>query len=380
MAANGFIEKVRGQNGRIRVYRVRWRDAAGRHRTRTFDAGQKALAERFLVEVRAKTAAPDMAPSVVRTLGAFIETEWKPGALAVKAPATRANYESIAKTHIVEPLRGKLMRSIRPADVEALLRSVAEDHATETVSKVKTVLGSIWKDALKHGYVDRNILRDVELPTGRDADEDSEISVAAVFTAEETVWIASTLPRWARLIVLMLGFVGVRSGELAALKVADFEPSDGSLTVTKSASRAPVRYSKSGMARELKAPKTKASRRRIIIPEPLQSEVAEYAEGRSQGDWLFPGAEGGQLDPSRVRRRQWKRACEAAGVKYRTLHSLRHTAASIMIRDGVSVAEIARYLGHANAAITMRVYAAFFPEDQDAALDALGNALRNALK
>lgn len=54
-------------------------------------------------------------------------------------------------------------------------------------------------------------------------------------------------------------------------------------------------------------------------------------------------------------------ACQAAGLEGVTPHVLRHTAAVWMAEAGVSMDEIAQYLGHTNPSVTYRVYARYSP-------------------
>jgi integrase len=53
-------------------------------------------------------------------------------------------------------------------------------------------------------------------------------------------------------------------------------------------------------------------------------------------------------------------ACRAAGLKV-TPHDLRRTAARLMVEAGVSIEEVAQYLGHTNPQVTFRVYGRFSP-------------------
>jgi integrase len=48
------------------------------------------------------------------------------------------------------------------------------------------------------------------------------------------------------------------------------------------------------------------------------------------------------------------------------LYDLRHTAASLMIRQGASVKAVQRQLGHATASITLDSYGHLFPDELDA--------------
>ena len=71
----------------------------------------------------------------------------------------------------------------------------------------------------------------------------------------------------------------------------------------------------------------------------------------------------------------WDRARRAAGLPAVTMHSLRHTYASLLIRAGQSVKVVADRLGPANAAMTLNVYAHLWPDDEDRSRDAIDAVL-----
>lgn len=133
--------------------------------------------------------------------------------------------------------------------------------------------------------------------------------------------------------VLVLLSVGLRVSELARLCRADFDPQDGSLRVHGKGSR---------------------ERRVFIIDAKLQPLLAECASGAPSAP-LF--AEGDQPWTPRAFRARLRYFAEAAGIGRRvTPHMLRHTAATLLLEDGVDLLFLQRLLGHENIATTA-VYA-----------------------
>jgi hypothetical protein len=61
------------------------------------------------------------------------------------------------------------------------------------------------------------------------------------------------------------------------------------------------------------------------------------------------------------------------------LYDLRHTAASLMIRQGTSVKAVQRQLGHATGSITLDVHGHLFPDELDALAGRLEDARAEAL-
>ena len=60
-----------------------------------------------------------------------------------------------------------------------------------------------------------------------------------------------------------------------------------------------------------------------------------------------------------------------------TFHTLRHTAASLMVQNGASIFDVTKILGHSTTAVTMR-YAHFALDAARGAVDRLGDALGDA--
>ncbi|QFP75046.1 tyrosine-type recombinase/integrase (plasmid) [Deinococcus sp. AJ005] len=90
--------------------------------------------------------------------------------------------------------------------------------------------------------------------------------------------------------------------------------------------------------------------RRVAMGESLKTAL----EALPEGDWVIGGSY-----PAAVERLQ--RLCTRAGVPYRGHHALRHYAGTRLTREGASLDDVARHLGHA-ALETARIYAKWSDE------------------
>jgi site-specific recombinase XerD len=81
---------------------------------------------------------------------------------------------------------------------------------------------------------------------------------------------------------------------------------------------------------------------------------------------MFASKEGGFLRYDNFRRGEWKAAVEASGLGDPLgFHSLRHTAATLLINSGVDPIQVQRRLGHADVRITLGAYGHLFAHRED---------------
>jgi integrase len=108
------------------------------------------------------------------------------------------------------------------------------------------------------------------------------------------------------------------------------------------------------------------------IGDPAAScELPHAGTVRCRSGLVVPAPMGGALDDHNFGRRQWADAVALAGVDHVRLHDLRHTYASWLVQDGVSIQEVQRILGHASIVTTMR-YAHLGQSQDELVLRALG--------
>ncbi len=133
---------------------------------------------------------------------------------------------------------------------------------------------------------------------------------------------------------------GCRYGELCALKVSDYNPDVGTLT---------IRAGKGGRVRH------------VTLTDEGPELIDRLIAGRSPGEPLFVREEGGAWKRCE-QVRPMREACKRAGIAPAAgFHILRHTHASILAMRAVPMAVIARQLGHADTRMTERHYAHLAP-------------------
>ena len=128
-------------------------------------------------------------------------------------------------------------------------------------------------------------------------------------------------------------------------------------------------------------PKTLSSRRTLPLDDGLVNVLrrssARYAEERlalgaahADSGYVAVNEAGEPCTPDTLTR-MWHKLGNAAGVRPIRLHDARHSCGTALHLRGVPLAVIAKWLGHADASITARLYT----HSQDEALVAAGHSL-----
>lgn len=175
--------------------------------------------------------------------------------------------------------------------------------------------------------------------------------------------------------MLYLAVLGLRWGEVAGLRVADLDFLRGTVTVRSQRTRG----EKGRMVEQ--EPKTRAGRRTLSVPESIMSILAQHLvqrgmSGRNPEALVFVSPEGEPLHYSNWRRRVWLPARDRAGLGDLSFHDVKHTAATLLVEEGVDVKTAQVRLGHADPRTTLRIYAQVTEPTDRAAAKKIGQRLR----
>jgi len=168
-----------------------------------------------------------------------------------------------------------------------------------------------------------------------------------------------------RLLVLALGYTGLRWGEATALRVCDIDLSRHRIDVRRA-------FSDVGGTIVLGTPKSHHGRT-VPLPRFLAAELADVTQAKKSDDLVFTTATGTVLRLSNWRRAVFLPAREQSGISGRfRIHDLRHTAAALMIQAGYPPKMLQEILGHASITTTLDLYGHLYPGDMDKYADRLG--------
>ena len=100
-------------------------------------------------------------------------------------------------------------------------------------------------------------------------------------------------------------------------------------------------------------PKTRAGHRTLRLPD---IAVDALMRRPRVGELVWPGA-GGDPIPTSSFCKRWASMRWRAGIRPVNFHALRHTAATLALKDGIAPHVVAAMLGHASVATTLGLYA-----------------------
>ena len=318
---------------------------------------------------RAELASEDGRPidseSARIMFGEFV-VEWKKGKLDISGK-TLGTYNSQLKLYLLPKYGERKLTSITTSDIKKWVSSLVDDGVgPTTIRQSYRLLHQILQSALEDELIGRNPAVGVRLPKIASKSKEG-------LTAKELYALADECGPH-RSLVIFLGAGGLRVNEALALRVEVFDLDARFVKVAHSWTTDEFGKKLRDENGEFIPGTTKTGEQREV---PLDKNTIELfkplLEGKSGRDWVFVGENGQALDYGFFRRKYFKPATEKLGMKNVVIHSLRHTAGSLLASLGAPIPEISKILGHSSAKMTLDVYGHAYPAQTAAWMDKLGD-------
>ena len=373
--SSGRVEKLAPPRKGWRAV-LSYKDADGvwRKKKKSLDARTKTQAEhqmrQWWAEMEEEDGAVDAsssAPTLAELVTAHVDKAESVGSISYSTAegyrgALRTVPESLASTPV------DTITSDALADLEGNLMN--QGYSSSTVGKVHRLLKMCLNEAVNDGIIVRNPLNRVKppkrVPTKKginalSADERERLKRQLDTPNPSPVMMAATIAL----------YTGMRRGEICGLRWGDIDFDHGVLWVRRSIGetngKCSVQPTKTGRDRD------------IAMPAKLTKALSMWLAAGIGGDVYVIGEGDSFMRPGYITR-EWitlARFLNLRGTEGRlcTFHDLRHTWATAAVAAGVDIKTVSSNLGHANAAMTLNIYASADPEAKRRAADTMDSVI-----
>jgi integrase len=287
------------------------------------------------------------APTLEAVAARFMAEEIRPA----RKPATARYYDNLLRIHILPTLGNKRAREIAHSDVAKLHRAIGAGGKQITANRAIELVSSLYGWAGKAGEVSRdmNPARDVsrfrEQARTRYLSDDELARLGAALELGETAGLPlpvssskharkpenqrAKISPYAAGAIRLLALTGCRLGEVLNLKWSEVDLERGLIHLEDSKTGArPVWLNAAALA---------------VLAELENIRVGAYVIAGERPDV-----------PRKDLNRPWRQVLKHAGLEGVSLHTLRHTHASVGVGAGIGLPLVGALLGHKVASTTLR--------------------------
>ncbi len=363
----GWVEetgkRVRNWKGHFYVYE-RQPDGTEKRRHRAVILGPKSQMKKWEAERRLQaiidkeSVGTNAEPFAVCTLRWFWENRYRPLKEPSWKPSSRRRTAQFIEHYVIAPFGDIPLKQLTRFNIQTHLNNLGEKYSHSVAAKFRVYLKALLDEAVEQELIERNPARKIHMPVTRKP-------CKRILTTEEITAIMDQLGARDRLIVRMFLVLGLRPGELFALRRND--KGAGRLRIDESVST----------DRLLVEPKTEASATYVWLPPSLEAQLDFWLhsqEDKGPAAFIFPTRNSTPLNVSNYLNQVLKPAAErarrravtsGASVSLGFLEAISHqmfrrTCATYMQKVG-NIKDIQAHLRHASASTTIGVYVQEIP-------------------
>lgn len=293
--------------------------------------------------------------------------------LDVKRPSLKpASYDRLERTYknqIKDSLVGRCqLGNVRTTDIQKLINEKSKTLSYSSLKKVYELLNSCFNHAVAIRDMDFNPVMAVKMPKKENLKKQAKtIEVFSAMELEEIEQVATICYRTGRAkykhvyLFILLANTGLRTGEALALTWKDVDIEKRLIYVKKNASMVIDRNGETGKKYKTIITTVKSKSGNRVIPcNEKAMEALDYLkkyqeEQNIYSDFVICNGHGGILNQKTLPH-ILEKILKAACVRYRNVHSFRHTFATNLIQAGVDVKVVSQLLGHHSVKITYDTY------------------------
>lgn len=293
------------------------------------------------------------------TFREFLEKWLEDSVKPTVRPRTHKSYSQLVERRI-EPDLGKIkLVKLKPQDIQALMnQKLKSGLSPRSVQYIHAVIRRALVLAEKWQLVPRNVAKLVDPPRVKREE------VEPLTPEQARAFLDAAKGERLEALYSVAVALGLRRSEALGLRWQDIDFEAETLRVRHSLQRIEGKL-------QLVEPKSLKSRRTIALPKATLKALKDHRKRQLEErmiagsnwqdtDFVFTSTIGTPIEPDNLSR-WFKPLLKKAGLPNIRFHDLRHTAASLLLVQGVSPRVVMETLGHSQISLTMNTYSHVMP-------------------
>ena len=363
----------------------------GKRKTKWFPTGlpvkgNKKRAEKQLMELRMSFTPEDLARDADEFLFSDFMLQWLEIAKPTIALTTYASYSNMVKGIIVPYFKktGITLQELKPTDIQALYMHELKRVKANSVIHYHACIHRALKYAVKIELIDSNPADKVERPK-------KDRFVGSFYDSEEIEKLFEAVKgTLLEIPVFLAAFYGLRRSEVLGLKWDAIDFQNNTIIIRHTVTSVNLDGKQIQLAQD--TTKTKSSMRMLPLVPAFKEKLlavketqAEYRRvcGRSYDkrylDYICVNEMGTLIKPDYVTE-TFPKILKRNGLRRIRFHDLRHSCASLLLSNGVSMKQIQEWLGHSDFSTTANVYAHLEFNSKLSSAEAMAQGLKSAME
>lgn len=277
---------------------------------------------------------------------------------------TYASYHNVITNHVVPYFeeKGLRLKELLPSHIQDYYQYELEENGvtTNTVLHYHANIRKALKHALKNDLINTNPADKIERPKKNDF-------VGSFYNKQETnILFEKVKGELIELAVILAAFYGLRRSEVVGLKWTAINFENKTISIRHTVT--PVYFEGQEHIIEKDRAKNKPSRRTLPLVTAFEELLLRIRElqalnkaicGKSYctdyEEYIYLDKLGQRIKPGYITQ-NFTRTLKKNGLRHIRYHDLRHSCASLLLANGVSMKEIQEWLGHSNYSTTANIY------------------------